>query len=184
LRHPRYRHGAGARQPTIGVGRRVKGRRDAEDARQGRGLHRPGGQIARRLAHLRDRVGVGVPEGPVEVLLAARERRGGALAIRGAPVRRGRRVLEAPQRILAEGAEDERLAVPRPRAERGLRRRPGRKREGDRQPADLGAHVRRRAVVARRVLGVPGERGVARRARRALVRAAVTQSGRRVADRA
>src|SRR5439155_24223039 len=87
-------------------------------------------------------------------------------------------------RILAEGAEAERLAVPRPGAERGLRHRPGREAEGDREPADLGAHVRRRAVVAGRVLGVTGDDGVARRARRALVRAAVALAGRRVADRA
>src|SRR5439155_6158934 len=40
------------------------------------------------------------------------------------------------------------------------------------------------AVVARRVLGVPGERGVARLAGRALVRAAVAEVCRRVADRA
>src|SRR5207244_1274129 len=124
------------------------------------------------------------PALPLGVLSAARDRRGGARAIRGAPGGRGGRVLEATQRILAEAAEDERLAVPRPRAERGPRRRPSREGEGDREPADLGAHVRRRAIVARRVLGVTGDNGVTRRARCSLVRAAVALHGRRVADRA
>src|SRR5947199_133185 len=180
---------------TLEVGGSTRGRagtlrklsdEQTENARTSRsgGAHVRGACPDHGRAHLRDRVGVGVPEGPVEVLLAARERRGGALAIRGAPGRRGGRIPEAPERVLAEGAEDERLAVPRPRAERGLRRRPGREREGDREPADLGTHVRRRAVVARRVLGVPADDGIARRARRALVRAAVAEVRRRVADRA
>src|SRR3989442_8928704 len=110
-------------------------------------IHR-GAEVGRWLADLRDRVGIGVREGPVEVLLAARERRRRALRIRGAPGRGRRRVLEATKRILAEAEEDLRLAVPRPRAEGGLRRRPGREAEGDREPADLGTHVRRRAIVA------------------------------------
>src|SRR3989442_689886 len=99
-------------------------------------IHR-GAEVGRWLADLRDRVGIGVREGPVEVLLTARERRRRALRIRGAPGRRRRRVLEATKRILAEGAEDLRLAVPQPRDERGLRHRPRRDGERDPEPDDL-----------------------------------------------
>src|SRR5207249_1686174 len=118
LRLAGQRDGAGAWQPIVRVGRRVVGRRDAEDA----------------------------------------------------------------HRVFAEAAKDARLAVPCSRAERGLRRRPGREAEGDRERADLGARVRRRAVVARRV-GAGQGRGPWR-ARGALVRPAVAPQRRRVTDRA
>jgi len=76
--------------------------------------HVPTRGVAGALTDLGDRVGIGVREGAVQVLLAARERADGALRVRGAPARRRRRVLEAAQGVLAEAAEDCRLPVARP----------------------------------------------------------------------
>src|SRR5207249_2551680 len=160
----------------------VVGRRDAEGAHLDGALQRAGREVTRRQAVLLDHRRVGMREGSVLVLLAARERRRGAgskpPARRAVVTRAGyRRVREPVDGVLAERAEDVRLAAARSSRVRGLGGRTRGEADRDREGADVrGNGARRRAVVARRERR-PEDRGARapRLPRRALVRTAVAQ---------
>src|SRR5262249_12668543 len=95
-----------------GVDRGVEGRRDAEDADEGRGVLLTVGQIARRDAGLGDGVPVGLAEGALGTTAAAvalpaclarlRRRRALAVRVRGARDRVAARAARPRRAVLAD----------------------------------------------------------------------------------